>query len=173
MKTNIQKLITSIVSSSYKTILSLVVILAATFYVGYAQQGVTAGSSQLLQNYLEIKNALVAGDPSAASIKSGEFAKTLMGIDTGHVKEATRMALLKHAGLISISKDLRIQRENFATLSVNMYLLAKSSKLSDTPLYYVYCPMRKAYWLSSEATIKNPYYGSSMLTCGQVKETIR
>ena len=30
--------------------------------------------------------------------------------------------------------------------------------------------MKKAAWLSSEKQIKNPYYGSSMLTCGEVTE---
>ncbi|RYF82932.1 MAG: DUF3347 domain-containing protein, partial [Chitinophagaceae bacterium] len=35
-----------------------------------------------------------------------------------------------------------------------------------------YCPMKKALWLSNEKAIKNPYYGSAMLTCGKVTETI-
>jgi hypothetical protein len=37
----------------------------------------------------------------------------------------------------------------------------------------MYCPMKKANWLSSSATIKNPYYGNSMLTCGKVVETLK
>jgi hypothetical protein len=28
-------------------------------------------------------------------------------------------------------------------------------------------------WLSKENTIKNPYYGSQMLSCGSVVETIK
>ena len=28
-------------------------------------------------------------------------------------------------------------------------------------------------WLSEEQAIKNPYYGSSMLTCGKITETIK
>jgi len=32
--------------------------------------------------------------------------------------------------------------------------------------------MKKAVWLSNEKAIKNPYYGSQMLTCGKVVETI-
>jgi hypothetical protein len=32
--------------------------------------------------------------------------------------------------------------------------------------------MKKAYWLSGDAAIKNPYFGSSMLTCGKVSTTI-
>jgi len=33
--------------------------------------------------------------------------------------------------------------------------------------------MKKATWLSSNKTIKNPYYGNAMLTCGQVTETMQ
>jgi hypothetical protein len=41
-----------------------------------------------------------------------------------------------------------------------------------TILYYDYCPMAKSYWYSTEKAIKNPYFGSKMLTCGEVKQTI-
>jgi hypothetical protein len=30
-----------------------------------------------------------------------------------------------------------------------------------------------AFWLSNEKEIKNPYFGSMMLKCGSVKETIQ
>jgi hypothetical protein len=30
-----------------------------------------------------------------------------------------------------------------------------------------------ANWLSKESAVENPYYGSMMLTCGSVKETIK
>jgi hypothetical protein len=32
--------------------------------------------------------------------------------------------------------------------------------------------MKKAYWISEEKGIENPYYGTGMLTCGKVTETI-
>jgi hypothetical protein len=53
-----------------------------------------------------------------------------------------------------------------------MTVLAKAVKLSSEPVYQVYCPMKKANWLSSSKEIKNPYFGSAMLTCGKVVETI-
>jgi hypothetical protein len=37
----------------------------------------------------------------------------------------------------------------------------------------MYCPMKKSNWLSNEKTVKNPYYGSAMLTCGEVTGTIK
>ena len=137
---------------------------------GFAQKNV---KTQLLHSYYDIKNALVAGNANTASIKAEEFLKTLNEIDTKIINEATRDALLKDAGHISESKDIKQQREHFATFSTNMYNLIKSVKLTDQPVYYAYCPMKKSYWLSDAPAIKNPYYGSSMLTCGKVTETIK
>ncbi|RYG53246.1 MAG: DUF3347 domain-containing protein [Chitinophagaceae bacterium] len=47
------------------------------------------------------------------------------------------------------------------------------SKLGDKPVYLQYCPMAKASWLSNENEIRNPYYGTAMLTCGEVKKTFK
>jgi len=33
--------------------------------------------------------------------------------------------------------------------------------------------MKKSSWLSNDTSIKNPYYGSSMLTCGKVTGTLK
>jgi hypothetical protein len=33
--------------------------------------------------------------------------------------------------------------------------------------------MQDANWLSKENTVKNPYYGSQMLSCGKTVETIK
>lgn len=57
-----------------------------------------------------------------------------------------------------------------------MYELIKVSK-QEKPVYYQHCPMankgKGANWLSKENAIKNPYYGSQMLTCGSTVETIK
>jgi hypothetical protein len=73
---------------------------------------------------------------------------------------------------ISESNDIAHQREHFANFSANFFKLAKAIKLTDEAVYYDYCPMKKSYWLSADAAIKNPYYGKQMLTCGKVTETL-
>ena len=156
-----------------KKIFLLVAILATAFGQKSFAQYNTNTPSQLLLSYYNIKNALVGGNANTASIKAEEFVKTLIGIDAKIINEATRGALLKDASHISESKDIKHQREHFATFSTNMYDLTKSVKLTDQPVYYAYCPMKKSYWLSNEPTIKNPYFGSAMLTCGKVEETLK
>ena len=128
--------------------------------------------SQLLTQYYNIKDALVAGNGIVASAKAEEFIKTANSIDYKLISEGNINALLKDATPISETKDVNVQREHFSNLSNNMASLAKSVKLTTEPIYQAYCPMKKANWLSSDKAIKNPYYGSAMLTCGKVVETI-
>ena len=78
--------------------------------------------------------------------------------------------LLNNARSISKTTDLEKQRTVFAELSVALWKLVKVTDNIQDNLYYQYCPMKKMYWLSAEAVIKNPYYGSAMLTCGSVTD---
>ena len=52
----------------------------------------------------------------------------------------------------------------------------KASKLKNA-IYYQHCPMandgKGANWLSKEEEIKNPYFGSMMLSCGKTIETLK
>lgn len=121
----------------------------------------TTKDDQLLTIYLDIKNALIKGDAATAATKAAEF-----------VKASTQDKLSADAAAIAKTTDLGQQRELFKTFSTDMYAFAKTAKLSEDPLYYQYCPMKKSYWLSKEKTISNPYYGKQMLTCGKVNETL-
>jgi hypothetical protein len=154
----------------------LIVALTATAFVqkSFAQNKTDqVQPAQLLTLYYNIKDALVSGNSSSAANNAEQFVKTINGISERTISEQNRNALLKDAGAISDSKNIKKQREVFANLSTNMYALAKSLKLSTEAIYYTYCPMKKSYWLSSNKVIKNPYFGSAMLTCGKVTETIQ
>lgn len=157
-----------------KKIVLLVVFITTVFVqASYAQDSTNSQSSALLQSYFDVKNALIAGNGNTASTKAAAFAQTLQGLSAETVNDASRSALLNGATQIAESKDIKQQREHFASFSADMYALAKAVKLTTEPIYYAYCPMKKAHWLSHEATIKNPYFGSSMLTCGKVEETLK
>jgi hypothetical protein len=157
-----------------KIIFATTAFLATTFVQkSFAQDSTQQHQlSQLLSQYYNIKDALVAGNGNEASAKAEEFIKTANSIDYKLISEGNINALLKDATPISETKEIKKQREHFANLSNNMAALAKSIKLGAQPIYQAYCPMKKANWLSSDKEIKNPYYGSAMLTCGKVVETI-
>ena len=167
-------LITScnIKSLKVKKIFLIVAVLATTITQYSFAQDSTKQLPQLLTYYYNIKNALVAGDATSASANALAFTKTVNSIDYKVISEGNIHTLADDAGKIAETKDVKKQREYFANFSTNMASIAKAVKLTDQPIYQAYCPMKKAYWLSNEKAIKNPYYGSSMLTCGQVTETL-
>ena len=149
------------------------VALSATAFVqhGFAQDSANTQASPLLTSYYQLKDALVSSNADAAATSASSFVKALNDASKATVKEESR-ALLSDATFISGTKDLKLQREKFAVLSVNMLAIARVLKFSGGPVYLQYCPMKKASWLSSNTVIKNPYYGNAMLTCGSVKETL-
>ena len=145
----------------------------ATLFVqsATAQDSTKTQGQSLLNSYYAVKDALVSGNANAASLNAAAFVKTLNLTDKETVKEEVQAALIAEAEIIAQSKDIKTQREKFISLSDKMVSLAKTVKLSPDPVYQQYCPMKKASWLSSNKAIKNPYYGSAMLTCGSVTQT--
>ena len=154
--------------------LIIVMFVFFTNYTIHAQNNLESNHlAQILQSYYMIKDALVADDSNAASVSATTFIKNLNGISYKFISEGNVYALLKDAGTIADAKKIDKQRTPFANFSSNMAEVAKALKLSDQPVYVQYCPMKKASWLSNDKAIKNPYFGSSMLTCGKVSETIQ
>ncbi|OQP60141.1 hypothetical protein A3860_34235 [Niastella vici] len=156
-----------------KKLFFITTLLVATFVQkGISQNSTQYPLTQLLAQYYGIKDALVIGNSNQASMKAEEFIKTANSIDYKQISEGNINALLKDATPISETKDIKTQREHFANLSNNMKALGKTVKFSSPPVYQLYCPMKKANWLSDNKEIKNPYFGSSMLTGGKVVATI-
>ena len=160
-----------------KKIILMVAIMATTLVqIGFAQNDHANHQTQnpaLLPLYFSIKDALIGGNANLASSKASEMVIALNRPEAKTITGDSWNEILKHSEKISDSKDLKSQRENFADLSAFMIALAKNSKLSADPIYQMYCPMKKASWLSSSATVKNPYFGNSMLSCGKVVETLK
>jgi len=137
----------------------------------------------VFDNYFEVKDALVKTDGNTASTKATALVSAINAVkmETLTTDEHTVwMKVLKNikedAEHIADTKDAKQQRDHFDTLSKNIYDLIKVSK-QETPTYYQFCPManngKGANWLSKENVVKNPYYGSMMLSCGKVTETIK
>lgn len=152
----------------------VIVALFATVFVqhSFAQDSIKTQLSPLLTSYYNLKDALVSSNANAATASAAGLVKAISETDKEIVKDEYRNVLLNDATAISKTKDLKIQREKFSTLSASIFALAKTVKLSAEPVYQQYCPMKKASWLSNNKAIKNPYYGSAMLTCGSVKEIL-
>ena len=62
-------------------------------------------------------------------------------------------------------KDIGQLRDSFKALS-SVYI-ANARKEEMKGLIVAECPMAKAKWIQKEGKIANPYYGKSMLECGE------
>ncbi|MEM8521300.1 DUF3347 domain-containing protein [Flavobacterium sp. PL12] len=139
--------------------------------------------SVVFDNYFAVKDALVHTDGSMAAAKSKTLLTNLEAVQMDKLEMDVHMVWMKvftnlkeDAKHIADTKDTAHQRERFINLSKNMYELIKVSK-TENPVYYQFCPMankgKGANWLSKENAVKNPYYGSMMMTCGKTVETIK
>lgn len=152
-------------------ITAIFTVLAMSFAT--AQKKKDAQVSKLYQNYIAIKAALASDDAGKAAKSASEFVQTASTVKNNTIPVKNLTALKNEASGIAKTGNISAQRETFHHLSDDMYALSRQFSFSEKPVYLQYCPMAEAGWLSNEEKIVNPYYGSSMLTCGTVKSTIK
>ena len=139
--------------------------------------------NHVFQNYLLIKDALVNDDRDLAQKSAIRLSNSLNDVDMKLLTDSNAhnlwMSSLKvleaTSKEISISNDIKSQREHFISMSNSMSQGIETFGVNQT-IYKQFCPMankdKGAIWLSTEEEIKNPYFGSSMLRCGLIQKTI-
>lgn len=138
----------------------------------------------VLDVYFKIQVAL-SKDDSAVVMAQGELLKkALDNIDMELLKGDGHMAWMKElkvlnnqASTLGSVSDIEQQRKLFETLSETIKSVVKKFGTGGRHTVIVFhCPMafdgKGADWLQDNPDLKNPYFGSSMLTCGDQKETL-
>lgn len=134
----------------------------------------------LYKTYFAINNALIQSDTKAAAQKAGELYRFVKSVqmDALQPDEHTtwmhiREQLDQQSATLKAAAGIEKQRVAFASLSESIYQLLKASK-APYKIYYNECPMFNggATWLSREESIRNPYYGAAMMTCGATKAVL-
>lgn len=137
----------------------------------------------LINCYLEIKDALVADNENLASIKGKELnaiLNTISGeygdLEKQKLWENNQLFLLHYSEQIANASNLNTQRIALKGLTLAMVEMLHIADSNEISLYLQYCSMALndgAGWLSASEDIANPYYGSSMLTCGEILERVQ
>ncbi|TPE43016.1 DUF3347 domain-containing protein [Pontibacter mangrovi] len=139
---------------------------------------------QLISEYLNLKDALVAADANAAKTAANQVltvakampVATLSDAEAKTYAEEKTASIVSSATSIAGAGDVEAQRENLEALSEAIFSMAKAFNANDQKLYYQHCPMamndKGAYWLSSNEEIRNPYFGDKMLKCGSTEEVL-
>ena len=143
----------------------------------------TFSTSEIISGYLKLKNALTKDDTKGAANAGKALYATFNKVNTNAIDPKLKTEY------IDISDDAKEQaehigdnggkidhqREHFAMLSKDVNDLIKIFGAKQK-LYQDFCPMynegKGAIWISESKEIKNPYYGSKMLTCGSMKKQL-
>ena len=137
----------------------------------------------IFESYFTLKDALVKSDGKLSATLAKDLLTNINSVKMDKLSSEEHTVWMKvmssiksNSEKIASTTSIEKQRIVFMDLSANFYDLLKVSK-QDYSIYYQNCPMyndgKGANWLSKENAVKNPYYGSQMLTCGKTVETIK
>lgn len=138
----------------------------------------------VLQDYINLKNNLVTGEPDPVQQSLEDLSAVLDQLnereDMGTHNAAWNAHLKNfkhHLNRMNKETDVAGWRDEFVSLSTVLIRWVMEFGNPGTEKVYVqHCPMANsdqgADWLSMDEDIRNPYYGSQMLTCGITEDTL-
>ncbi|NQV50705.1 MAG: efflux RND transporter periplasmic adaptor subunit [Candidatus Marinimicrobia bacterium] len=132
----------------------------------------------IFEEYLRLQASL-AGDNFESS--KSAMAKLLRSIDSfqeGSVHEWIALKTELDRNLSGETTQLTVKnvRDSFEYVSDFIIGIQRAFGHSqESMLYEVFCPMafnnKGASWLQTDKQVKNPYFGASMLSCGEIKQS--
>jgi hypothetical protein len=142
-----------------------------------------SGVDKVYDSYFVAKDALVKSDAGNAATAAAQILDAVEAVDMSAMSEKEHETYMKlekdlkeHAKGIANNKNIEKQRKSFSALSETMYKMMKALN-PEYEVYLDHCPMyddgKGGNWLSKGKPIRNPYYGSKMMTCGNVQETLK
>ncbi|MGK5087347.1 DUF3347 domain-containing protein [Bdellovibrionota bacterium FG-2] len=128
----------------------------------------------IVEKYLQIQSALAADSMIGIADLARDIAKLAEKLDSSTLKDADAAhfkplpgAIKEAAEKLALTKNLESARKEFKQLSNSMTLWGRIQK--PVGIQVVSCSMAQASWLQKVGEIRNPYYGKSMLGCGEVE----
>ncbi|MEO6683012.1 MAG: DUF3347 domain-containing protein [Ginsengibacter sp.] len=149
--------------------------------------------SNTLNAYFDMQLAFVEADTTLAKEHTQKFIAAVDNISTDELeKDAPQIIATVKQQLSDIKanaepilkeKDITEMRQDFRMISENLYPFLRIVEYEGDKVYWQSCPMafgdNEASWLSATRQIANPYLGknhpeykSTMLRCGEVKDSI-
>ena len=139
--------------------------------------------NSIIDIYFSIKDALIKSDAKTVNSIAKVLITNINEIKLDNLNPDAKSVWGKisnnlkiDAEKISGTSNIEKQRTIFMDLTKNIVPLLKVSN-QKTVIYLQHCPMYNngagADWLSKDKIIKNPYYGTQMINCGSIIETIK
>jgi hypothetical protein len=126
-----------------------------------------AGSTMpdtIVDPYLKIQDALASDSVDDVRANAGNIATAATALGAPAMKIDTSALQLASAS------DLADARVKFGALSEAIDAYMTGMKLAPPDgVRVAFCPMVLKPWMQRDGTLRNPYYGSQMLTCGSYR----
>ena len=119
----------------------------------------------VLDHYLKIQTELAKDSIKGLDEHAGAIAKAVKDDDMKMLSPD----VAKEAETLAQAKDIKAARTAFKPLSASLVKYLADNKAGKGTYHEAYCPMAKASWIQTGTTIKNPYMGKQMLSCGELK----
>lgn len=120
-----------------------------------------APADGLAAPYLHIQVALANDSTDGVA----EAARAIAAEAAGMGEQAAAIGTAAEA--LADATDLQSARDAFGPLSDALIVYARDVGFGELRL--AYCPMVDKEWLQATSEIRNPFYGSMMLTCGEFR----
>jgi Cu(I)/Ag(I) efflux system membrane fusion protein len=139
---------------------------------------------QIYEGYMNMQKALAADDINAAAESAEQALQSLSSVDMNLLTGQANIFCMEKSGKIKKlleqikeSEKIEAVREAFDKLSVEVIALVEKFGIPESQvLYKFHCPMafdnKGADWIQDINDIKNPYFGTAMLKCGEMTEVI-
>ena len=120
----------------------------------------------IIESYLQIHRQLISDKTEGVKAAATEIAKQAESLG------ARGATIAKAASSVAAAADLKAARQAFGPLSDAVIAAAASDPALSKELgvKVAFCPMVNRSWLQKEDKVRNPYYGSTMLECGEIKK---
>lgn len=140
--------------------------------------------TKLADAYFRVKNSLVKDNEQESKKSLIGFNQSLSAVEmkllngSDHDLWMDMLNGMKEASSkMEKSSNIEEERTHFSKLSLQILDMTETFGIDKEVVYKDFCPMafgnQGAFWLSEEKDILNPYFGASMISCGEVKDTYR
>lgn len=126
----------------------------------------SAPLQSILDKYIQIQASL-AGDSLRGVPEAASEIAAAAKAGAGLIPEAVAI----QSETLAKATDIKAAREAFKPLSATLINALSAQKSTSGEYYEAFCPMADASWIQTGKEVANPYFGSAMSNCGEIRKS--
>ena len=126
-------------------------------------------SATLVELYVPMQEALASDSVAKVKEQAAKLATEASAAAKAGGDKASLDAVANAAKAMT-ANDIAGLRDQFKPVSIALAKLVEKESVAGHGIYY--CPMADAYWVQKSGDVANPYYGKSMLRCGEAVKKV-